>query len=209
MSFGDEAMPEEESAYSEAEAAEEAADAADGAAAAPRPGAGSNGNGVESAPRKRTGRGGRRHGSCWRASGTSTLLALQRTQADFENYRKRIARLQEEQTARASAYLVEKLLPVLDALDLAEAHLNDSLDVNESGKALRASRAMLMDILSKEGLERVDQAEVPFDPSVHDAVAHSEGDGGDGGQTMVEEVLRSGYRWKGQGLRAAMVRVRG
>ena len=40
-----------------------------------------------------------------------------------------------------------------------------------------------MDILAKEGLERVDQAEVPFDPSVHDAVAHSEGEGGDGGET--------------------------
>ena len=136
------------------------------------------------------------------------LLALQRTQADFENYRKRIARLQEEQSARAAASLVDKLLPVLDALDLAEAHLNESLDMSEGGKALRASRAMLMDILTKEGLERVDRAEVPFDPSVHDAVAHSEGDG-TGGETMVVEVLRSGYRWKGQGLRAAMVRVRG
>jgi molecular chaperone GrpE len=136
------------------------------------------------------------------------LLALQRTQADFENYRKRVARLQEEQSARASGQLVEKLLPALDALDLAEAHLNDSLETSEDGKALRASRSMLMDILSKEGLERVDQAEVPFDPSVHDAVARSEGEGGEGGQT-VEEVLRSGYRWKGQVLRAAMVRVRG
>jgi molecular chaperone GrpE len=137
------------------------------------------------------------------------LLALQRTQADFENYRKRVARLQEEQSARASGQLVERLLPVLDALDLAEAHLNESLEVSEDGKALRASRAMLADILSKEGLQRVDQAEVPFDPSVHDAVAHSEGDGSEGSQTMVEEVLRSGYRWKGQVLRAAMVRVRG
>ncbi len=136
------------------------------------------------------------------------LLALQRTQADFENYRKRVARLQEEQSARAAAGLVDKLLPVLDALDLAEAHLNESFDVSEAGKALRASRAMLMDILAKEGLERVDRPGVPFDPSVHDAVARSEGDGA-GGETVVEEVLRSGYRWKGQGLRAAMVRVRG
>jgi len=206
MSFGDEAMPEEESAYSEAEAAEEAADAAAGAAAPAR--SGSNGNGVESAPASALAEEADPRELLARER-DEYLLALQRTQADFENYRKRIARLQEEQSARAAAYLVEKLLPVLDALDLAEAHLNDSLDVNESGKALRASRAMLMDILSKEGLERVDQAEVPFDPSVHDAVAHSEGDGGDGGQTMVEEVLRSGYRWKGQGLRAAMVRVRG
>jgi molecular chaperone GrpE (heat shock protein) len=104
---------------------------------------------------------------------------------------------------------VSKLLPVLDALDLAEAHLNESLELSEDGRALRASRAMLMDILAKEGLERVDQAEVPFDTSVHDAVAHTDGDGGQNGETMVEEVLRSGYRWKGQALRPAMVRVRG
>jgi molecular chaperone GrpE len=134
------------------------------------------------------------------------LLALQRTQADFENYRKRIARLQDEQSARAAADLVSKLLPVLDTLDLAEAHLNESLHVSEDAKALRAARAMLMDILGKEGLERLDRAEVPFDPSVHDAVAHTDGEGG---ETKVEEVFRSGYRWKGQVLRPAMVRVRG
>jgi molecular chaperone GrpE len=137
------------------------------------------------------------------------LRALQRTQADFENYRKRIARQQSEQAARAASDLVSKLLPVLDTLDLAEAHLNESLDVTEDGKALRASRSMLMDILSREGLERFDQAEVAFDPSVHDAVAHSPGDPGQSGETIVEEVLRPGYRWKGQELRAAMVRVRG
>jgi molecular chaperone GrpE len=137
------------------------------------------------------------------------LLALQRTQADFENYRKRIARQQEEQAARASQHLVDKLLPVLDALDLAENHLKESLDVSEGAKALHASRAMLLDILSREGLERVDQPEVPFDPSVHDGVAHADGEGGPGGETMVDEVMRSGYRWKGQVLRPAMVRVRG
>jgi len=137
------------------------------------------------------------------------LTALQRTQADFENYRKRIARQQDEQSARASADLVVKLLPVLDTLDLAEAHLNESLDLTEDGKALRAARSMLVDILEKQGLERVDRALVPFDTAVHDAVAHSDGEGGANGETLVEEVLRSGYRWKGQVLRPAMVRVRG
>ena len=183
MSFGDEAVPEEEPVFSEAEEAEEENDAVVAEQADPR----------EVLARERD----------------EYLLALQRTQADFENYRKRIARQQEEQAARASQHLVEKLLPVLDALDLAENHLKESFDVGEGAKALHASRAMLIDILSREGLERVDQPEVPFDPSGHDAVAHAEGDGGPGGETMVEDVLRSGYRWKGQTLRAAMVRVRG
>jgi molecular chaperone GrpE len=136
------------------------------------------------------------------------LRALQHTQADFENYRKRIARQQGETTARAAADLVNKLLPVLDTVDLAEAHFSESLDLTEDGKALRALGTMLMDILSKEGLERVDQRNVPFDPSIHDAVAHTEGQPDDT-ETMVDEVLRSGYRWKGQALRPAMVRVRG
>ena len=183
MSFGDEAVPEEEPVYSEAEAADEENDAELAEQADPR----------EVLARERD----------------EYLLALQRTQADFENYRKRITRQQEEQAARASQHLVDKLLPVLDTLDLAENHLKESFDVGEGAKALHASRAMLIDILSREGLERVDQPEVPFDPSVHDAVAHAEGDGGPGGETMVEDVLRSGYRWKGQVLRPAMVRVRG
>jgi molecular chaperone GrpE len=136
------------------------------------------------------------------------LLALQRTQADFENYRKRIARLQDEQSARASADLVTKLLPVLDTLDLAQAHQSETSAESEDAKALTASRAMLLDLLAKQGLERVDEAEVPFDPVVHDAVARSE-DESASGAVVIDEVLRSGYRWKGQVLRPAMVRVRG
>jgi molecular chaperone GrpE len=134
------------------------------------------------------------------------LHALQRTQADFENYRKRIMRQQQEQSARASSDLVSKLLPVLDTLDLAQAHQGEAGDDSEDAKALNAARAMLLDLLAKEGLERVDTAGVPFDPSVHDAVARAEGDDA---EVVIDEVLRSGYRWKGQVLRPAMVRVRG
>jgi molecular chaperone GrpE len=195
MSFGDEAMSEEEPVSSEGQAAQEVPGQVNGSAAhaAEPAGPADEADPQEVLARERD----------------EYLLALQRTQADFENYRKRITRQQEEQAARASQRLVDKLLPVLDALDLAENHLHDSLDVSEGAKALHASRAMLVDILSREGLERVDQPEIPFDPSVHDGVAHADGEGGPGGETMVEEVLRSGYRWKGQVLRPAMVRVRG
>ncbi|HEX3794760.1 MAG TPA: nucleotide exchange factor GrpE [Acidimicrobiales bacterium] len=134
------------------------------------------------------------------------LLALQRTQADFENYRKRIARQQEEQSARAAAALVNKVLPVLDTLDLAQVHQTEASAESDDAKALTAARSMLLDILTKEGLERVDQAEVPFDPSVHDAVSRTEGDDG---EELIDQVLRSGYRWRGQVLRPAMVSVRG
>ena len=134
------------------------------------------------------------------------LLALQRTQADFENYRKRIQRMQEEQSARAASALVTKLLPVLDTLDLAQAHQTPASAGSEDAKALTASRSMLLDVLFKEGLERVDEPAVQFDPAVHDAVARTDGEGG---EMVIDEVLRSGYRWRGQVLRPAMVSVKG
>ncbi len=136
------------------------------------------------------------------------LLALQRVQAEFENYRKRIQRLQDEQSARAATDLVTKLLPVLDTLDLAQAHQGEGGAGSEDAKALQAARSMLLETLAKEGLERVNEAEVPFDPEVHDAVAKCEGEG-EGGVPVIDEVLRSGYRWRGRVLRPAMVRVRG
>jgi molecular chaperone GrpE len=134
------------------------------------------------------------------------LLALQRTQADFENYRKRIQRMQDEQSARAASALVTKLLPVLDTLDLAQAHQSESSAESDDAKALSAARSMLLDALGKEGLERLDDAAVPFDPAVHDAVARTDGEGGD---VVIDQILRSGYRWRGQVLRPAMVSVRG
>ena len=137
------------------------------------------------------------------------LLALQRTQADFENYRKRIQRMQDEQSARASSDIVTKLLPVLDTLDLAQAHQSEASADSEDAKALTASRAMLLDVLAKEGLERVDEAAVPFDPAVHDAVARRGPRRRKGGEEVVDQVLRSGYLWRGKVLRPAMVSVRG
>jgi molecular chaperone GrpE len=132
----------------------------------------------------------------------------QRQQADFENFRRRVIRDADDAAARAAAGLAGKLLPVLDALDLAQAHFASVdaavLDTVEA-KALVQARALLLDTLVKEGLERVDAVDVPFDPQVHDAVAHVAGEG----EQMVDEVLRAGYRWKGVVVRAAMVRVRG
>jgi molecular chaperone GrpE len=133
------------------------------------------------------------------------LDALQRLQADFENYRKRVARSSEESAARAAGVLVVKLLPVLDVLDLAQAHFAG--EENEEAAALEQSRALLLDTLEKEGLERIDDVGVLFDPQVHDAVAHIPGDGGS--DQLVDDVLRAGYRWKGAVLRPAMVRVKG
>ncbi len=125
--------------------------------------------------------------------------ALQRLQADFENYKKRVAKQSEELRDRAAESLVSALLPVLDTCDLALSH--------GAGEDVKQLASSLFAILEKEGLERIDNAGDPFDPTHHDAVAHEPGDG-EGGQE-VAEVMRAGYRWRGRVLRAAMVKVRG
>ena len=138
------------------------------------------------------------------------LDALQRLQADFENYRKRVARAADDAAARAAGDIVVKLLPILDALDLAEAHFASApaaeLESLEA-KALVQARSLLLDTLMKEGLTRVSDAGGVFDPTVHDAVAHV--DDGESVAPVVDDVLRAGYLWKGAVLRPAMVRVKG
>ena len=131
------------------------------------------------------------------------LDALQRLQADFENYRKRVARSSVDAADRAAGEVVVKMLPVLDAFDLAAAHFSNA--PSEEAEALDQARGLLLDALKKEGLERIDEVGVEFNPVVHDAVAHVEGDDG----PVVDQVLRAGYRWKGAVLRPAMVKVRG
>jgi molecular chaperone GrpE len=126
------------------------------------------------------------------------LDQLRRVQADFENYRKRVMKQQDELAERATEGLVADLLPVLDACDAAAQHGDEA--------AAPIAKA-LADVLAKQGLEKVAPEGEAFDPNQHDAVAHEEGEG-DGGPT-VAEVLRPGYVWKGRVLRPAMVRVRG
>lgn len=134
------------------------------------------------------------------------LDSLQRLQADFENYRKRVMRSSDDAAARAAGDVVVKLLPVLDALDLAQAHFAG--EENEEAAALNQSRSLLLDTLVKEGLQRIDTVGVSFDPQIHDAVVHVAGEE-DGTDQVVQDVLRAGYRWKGAVLRPAMVRVKG
>src|SRR5271154_476099 len=134
------------------------------------------------------------------------LDALQRLQADFENYRKRVARSSDDAATRAAGDIIAKLLPVLDAFDYAQAHFADA--ESDEAKALGQARSLMLDALKREGLERIDDVDASFDPQIHDAVAHAQGDETSSGP-IVDEVLRAGYRWKGVVLRPAMVKVKG
>jgi molecular chaperone GrpE len=130
------------------------------------------------------------------AERNSHYEARARLQAEFDNYRKRLANQQAEQAERAAEGLVTSLLPVLDACDAALAH-------NVEG--VEPISKQLVGVLEREGLTRLAEVSVPFDPSVHEAVIHEAGDG----PTTVVDVLRTGYLWKGRVVRPAMVKVRG
>jgi molecular chaperone GrpE len=121
--------------------------------------------------------------------------ARMRLQAEFENYRKRVAKQEAEVTERAAERLVAQLLPTLDAFDAALALGSEGVEPLWQA---------LWPTLERAGLERVAPDGDPFDPNEHEAVMREEGDGGQ----ETAESLRVGYRWKGRVLRPAMVRVR-
>ncbi len=148
------------------------------------------------------------------------LDALRRLQAEFENFRKRTMRQQTDLLGRASEGVVERLFPVLDALDLALAHVGEEeVTAEHLQSALGQINALLRDTLASEGLERIDASDVLFDPTIHDAVAHIPRERLEGTDTengtdtedgvRVFEVMRAGYRLKGRVLRPAMVMVKG
>ncbi len=124
------------------------------------------------------------------------LALARRVQADFENFRKRTIKQQEDQAFRADSRLVEALLPVLDACDNAIIH---------GVEGVAPIHTALLLALGKSGLEVVPTDNVPFDPNQHEAVLHEPGDGG---EPQIVECLRTGYRWNGRVIRAAMVKVK-
>lgn len=121
---------------------------------------------------------------------------LKRLQAEFENFKRRVESQAVEVRDRAAIDLVRELLPVLDACDAAMSHGNDEIV---------PIRAQLLQTLEKQGLEAVAADGVAFDPNIHEAVMHEEGEG----QAVVAEVMRTGYLWRNNVVRPAMVKVRG
>jgi molecular chaperone GrpE len=128
------------------------------------------------------------------------LADLQRVAADFENYRKRVAREQENLVERAHERLVKELLPVLDdlerALRAAEEHEEAKLE-----EGVRLVHRELEDALAKEGLVEI-ETNGTFDPHVHEALLSQPSDKGEG---EIIEVLQKGYRLGDRVLRPARV----
>jgi molecular chaperone GrpE len=129
---------------------------------------------------------------------------LQRLQAEFENYRKRVLREQTQAVDLAARPVILRLLEVLDDFDLALMHAQDRPDFDRFLHGVELVYAKLVDTLRAEGLERIEAQGKPFDPERHEALMQSgEGDG----DPVVADVLRPGYTLKGRVLRPAGVRV--
>jgi len=131
-----------------------------------------------------------------------------RLQADFENYRKRVSRQEDEATSRAISEFVSKLLPSLDALEIAKEHLNPKSINSQESLALIKIGDLLHETLEKSGLESIKGLGELFDPNIHDAISRTENNE-DESLPTVDKVLRTGYSWNGNVIRPAMVSVKG
>jgi molecular chaperone GrpE len=139
-----------------------------------------------------------------RAEAAEYLEHLQRLQAEFENYRKRILREQTRAVEMAGEGLVRRLLEVLDEFELALiSHDRDTEDRFVQG--VQIIYAKLMDTLKAEGLERIEAEGKPFDPELHEALLQADGE--QEGEPYVADVLRTGYTLRGRVLRPAGVKV--
>jgi len=133
------------------------------------------------------------------------LELAQRTRADFDNYRKRVAKETAEATQRGKADLARELVPVLDNLERALVAAETDGRDDPLAKGVGLVRDELRSLLERVGVEAYDPAGERFDPSWHEAISTRAEEGTDAG-TIVETIER-GYRLDGQVLRAARVVV--
>jgi molecular chaperone GrpE len=129
---------------------------------------------------------------------------LQRLQAEFANYRKRVLREQTQAIEMASEPLVRKLLEVLDDFDLALIAAEQKPDFEKFHRGVELVYAKLQEALRSEGLERIEAEGKTFDPEEHEALM---GTSGGDGEPVVADVFRQGYKLRGRVIRPAGVRV--
>lgn len=119
---------------------------------------------------------------------------LQRTRADFENYRRQVEQQKLQYGNVVKNTTIMKFLPLLDDLDRAIA----------ANEALQPLAKNLEKTMNELKLERVESAAgTPFNPDIHEAVMVE----GDGEKELIAETLRAGYRYEGELIRPAMVKV--
>jgi len=129
---------------------------------------------------------------------------LQRRQADFENYRKRVEKERFEDSKRATGRVIETLIPIIDGFEHALAAHREA-EYENYRRGFELIYKQLLDNLTKLGVERVEPLGKPFDPHLHQAVDRAEtSEHADG---TILQVFQPGYVFHGRVLRPAMVRV--
>lgn len=133
-------------------------------------------------------------------------LDLQRTRADFENYRKRVEG--EKIAARTSGQesMILKLLPVIDTIERAVAHMPEDLKDNSWAQGVTGAAKNLQKTLETLDLTRIEASPgIEFNPEIHEAIQFDED--AEGEKEVITEELQAGYLYKGRPVRHAMVKV--
>jgi len=129
---------------------------------------------------------------------------LLRRQADFENYRKRVEKERFEDSKRATARVIEGLIPVIDGFEHALAAHREA-EYESYRKGFELIYKQLLDNLARLGVERIEPTGKAFDPHLHQAMDRTETtEHADG---TILQVFQPGYVFHGRVLRPAMVRV--
>ncbi|MEY4101690.1 MAG: hypothetical protein RLZZ567_934 [Actinomycetota bacterium] len=123
---------------------------------------------------------------------------LQRVQAEYANYRKRVDRDRITANEITTAVVLSELLPVLDDIARASEH-------GELTGGFKAVADQLLAITTKFGLTQFADVDVPFDPNIHEALMHSTSP--DVKETLVTQVLQPGFKFKERVIRPARVAV--
>ena len=130
--------------------------------------------------------------------------SMLRSQADFANYRKRIEKERFEDSKRATARVIEGLIPVIDGFEHALAAHREA-EYENYRKGFELIYKQLLDNVTRLGVERIDPLGKPFDPHLHQAMDRTETtEHADG---VILETFQPGYVFHGRVLRPAMVRV--
>jgi molecular chaperone GrpE len=141
------------------------------------------------------------------ARNAELIDGLQRMQAEFDNYRKRMVREQTRILETAEAGLIKKLLPAIDNLERAIDNAGEVKQAKALAQGVSMVRDQLMEVLEKEGLEVIEGQGEPFDPEEQEAMMVVPSSGQPEG--TVVDVTQKGYRFNGSLLRPAMVSVAG
>lgn len=131
---------------------------------------------------------------------------LQRTRADFENYRKRSEADKAATYQHGQSAAILKLLPVIDNIERAVAHLPEELKENKWAQGIAGLVKNLEKSLESLNLKRIDAKQgADFNPDLHEAIQFDEN--GEGDKEVVAEELQAGYTLSGTPIRHAMVKV--